>query len=54
MASKSIFTQVAKAAHQVEVLSRDAQAIKRGRVSQRVTNRGMGRAVSKSMKGLWR
>lgn len=32
----------------------DVQAVKRGRVGQRITNRIVGRAMSKAMKGVWR
>ncbi len=32
----------------------DLQAIKRGRIGPRITNRVAGRAVNRSMRGLWR
>jgi hypothetical protein len=32
----------------------DAQAVKRGRVGQRVANRMIGRAVGKATRRLWR
>lgn len=32
----------------------DAQAVKRGRIGQRVVNRTVGRQVNKAMKGIWR
>lgn len=36
------------------VITRDANAVKRGRIGPRVANRVMGRAVSKGMRRLWR
>jgi len=32
----------------------DLQAVKRGRIGPRITNRVIGRAVNRSMRGLWR
>jgi len=32
----------------------DLQAVRRGRISQRITNRVIGRAVNRGMRGLWR
>lgn len=32
----------------------DAQAVRRGRVGQRVVNRVVGRGVSRLMRGVWR
>lgn len=35
-------------------LSRDAEAVARGRVGQRIANRLIGRAIGKMTRGLWR
>lgn len=32
----------------------DAQAVRRGRVGQRVVNRVLGRLVGRAMRGVWR
>lgn len=36
------------------VYTRDANAVKRNRVPQRIANRVIGRAVSKAMRHIWR
>lgn len=43
-----------RATHRATVLLGDVQAIKTGRIGQRVANRLMGRLVSAIMRGLWR
>jgi hypothetical protein len=35
-------------------ITRDANAVQRGRIAQRVTNRLIGRAVSRAMRHVWR
>jgi hypothetical protein len=40
--------------HRAEVLTGDVQAVRRGRYAQRATNRIIGRAVSKLLRGVWR
>jgi hypothetical protein len=48
------WNKIRKAAHTVEVLAGDAQAVKRGRVGQRVANRLIGKAVGRGARRLWR
>lgn len=48
------FNKARRATHRATVLLGDAQAIKRGRIGQRITNRLMGRLVARLMRGLWR
>jgi hypothetical protein len=40
--------------HRAEVLTGDVQAVRRGRYAQRASNRILGRAVSRLMRGIWR
>lgn len=48
------WNRIRKAARVVAVVAGDAQAIKRGRVAERVTNRVAGRLVARGMSRLWR
>lgn len=48
------FNKARRLTHKATVLLGDAQAVKRGRVGPRITNRVMGRLVSRLMRGLWR
>jgi len=43
-----------RATHRATVLLGDAQAIKTGRIGQRVANRVMGKLVARLMRSLWR
>lgn len=47
-------SQLARFLHRAEVITRDVNAVKKGRVVQRVENRIIGRAVGRAMRGLWR
>ncbi len=43
-----------RATHRATVLLGDIQAVKRGRIGERIANRLMGRLVARLMRGLWR
>lgn len=43
-----------RATHRATVLLGDAQAIKRGRIGERVANRIIGRMVARLLRGIWR
>lgn len=47
-------SQTRRALHLLERSLGDYQAVKRGRVGQRIVNRTMGRAVARAMRRLWR
>jgi hypothetical protein len=46
--------QARRATHRVTVLLGDAQAVKRGRFIERLTNRVMGRLTARLTRNLWR
>lgn len=45
--------RISRALHLTNRTVRDANAIRRGKVAQRVGNRVVGRLVSKAMRGAW-
>jgi len=47
-------SKIASAFHRAEVTTRDVQAVRRGRVPQRVVNRVTGKAVGRIMRRVWR
>lgn len=47
-------SKLARALGKVAVYVRDANAVKRGRIGERVANRVIGRAVNKIMRKVWR
>lgn len=47
-------SKLARLLGKAAVYTRDVNAVKRGRVGKRVTNRVMGRGASKIMRKLWR
>lgn len=47
-------SKLARAFGKAAVITRDVNAVKRGRIGQRVVNRVVGRAASKAMRGIWR
>lgn len=46
--------QLARLFHKAEVITRDVNAVKRGRVVQRVENRIIGRAIGRVTRSWWR
>lgn len=52
--SRSKIVTARRWAHRTSVLLGDARSVQRGRVGQRITNRVIGRGVSKLMRGVWR
>lgn len=46
-------SQLARLLGKASVYTRDANAISRGRITQRVGNRIVGRAISSAMRGRW-
>lgn len=49
----STLNRLSRALHLTNRTVRDVNAVKRGKVAQRVGNRVMGRLTSKAMKRLW-
>lgn len=45
--------RLARALNRGAVLARDANAVKRGRVPQRIGNRLVARAIGRAMRGRW-
>lgn len=43
-----------RATHKATVLLGDIQAVKRGRIAERVTNRVIGRLVGRLLRSVWR
>lgn len=52
--SRSKIVAARRLAHRTSVLLGDARAVQRGRIGQRITNRIIGRGVSRLMRGVWR
>lgn len=48
------FNRARRATHRATVLLGDAQAVKTGRIGQRVANRLIGRAVARLLRSVWR
>lgn len=46
-------SKLARLFGQAAVVTRDVNAVKRGRIVQRIGNRVVGRAISKSTRRLW-
>lgn len=51
---RSRVVQARRIAHRTSVLLGDVRAVQTGRVRQRVTNRIMGRLISRTLRGIWR
>ena len=47
-------SQLARALSKSAVLARDANAVKRGRVPERVVNRTMAKLIGRAARNLWR
>ncbi len=48
------FSKIARTLDKAAVIARDLNAIKRGRIGQRLVNRAMGKALGKATNGIWR
>lgn len=46
-------SQLARLLSRGAVITRDVNAVRRGRVAQRVGNRLMGKAIGRTMRGRW-
>lgn len=46
-------SQLARALGKAAVYTRDINAVRRGRVAERVGNRLMGRTINRAMRGRW-
>lgn len=47
-------SKLARILGKTSIYARDINAVKRGRIGQRITNRIIGRIVNKGMKNVWR
>lgn len=54
MRRRSKVNQARHALIKTEIMLGDVQAVRRGRIAERLTNRALGRLVNKLMRGLWR
>jgi hypothetical protein len=52
--ARSSITQLRRAMWRGSTILGDVQAVRTGRVPQRVTNRIIGRAAGRVLRGLWR
>lgn len=51
---RSVWNTIRRTSRTVTTLAGDAQAVSTGRIGQRVTNRVIGRGMSRLMRGVWR
>lgn len=54
MRRRSKINQARHALAKTNIILGDVQAVKRGRIAERLTNRMLGRLMNKLVRGLWR